>query len=109
VLVESLIALAVVIVLLAFGVPMRCQGSIARPPFRGCRKRVGGFLGYCRVHGFQPSRRLMSVFGGQQLTQRTTCAACGRPTVFCRMQVTGKPFLGCTGFPGCKNPRWLDS
>jgi len=109
VLVESLVALAVVIVLLAFGVPMRCQGPIARPPFRGCRRRVGGFLGYCRAHGFQPGRRLMSVLGGQRLPQRRTCRACGRPTVFCRMQDTGKPFLGCTGFPDCKNPRWLTS
>jgi hypothetical protein len=98
----------VVILLLAGGVPMRCQGPIARPPFRGCRRRVYGFLGRCRNHGFQPGRRLMAAIGGSPLLLRRTCAGCGQPAVFCRMQDTGKPFLGCSGFPACKNIRWLD-
>lgn len=100
---------SVVIALLAVGVPMRCQGPIARPPFRGCRKTVYGFLGRCRNHGFQPSRRLMAALGGSRLPLRRTCAGCGQPTVFCRIQDTGKPFLGCSGYPACKKIRWLDS
>jgi hypothetical protein len=98
----------VVVVLLAFGVPMRCQAPITRAPFRGCHNTVYGFLGHCRNHGFQPSRRLMAVLGGQQLLLRRTCRVCGQPTLFCRRQDTGKPFLGCTDFPACKTPRWLD-
>jgi hypothetical protein len=106
--VEYLIA-PLVLVLLAFGVPMRCQGPIAKPPFRGCRRTVYGFLGHCRSHGFQMGRRLMAVLGGQQLLQRRICRACGHPALFCRHQGTGKPFVGCTSYPVCKTPRWLDN
>jgi hypothetical protein len=103
----ELLGSLVVLKFLAFILPMRCQGAIARPPFRGCRIRVYGFLGHCRNHGFQPQRRMMSALGGQRLAARRTCSSCGRPAVFCRRRDTGRPFLGCTGFPECKNPRWL--
>jgi hypothetical protein len=63
--VEVMVAVALgavlaALVLLAVVVPMRCQGPIARPPYRGCRKTVYGLLGRCRYHGFQPGRRLMA-------------------------------------------------
>ena len=101
--------LVAVVVLLARGVPMQCQGPVARPPFRGCRIRVYGFLGRCRTHGLQPGRRLMATVGGSRLLLRRTCAGCGQPTVFRRMQVTGKSYLGCSGYPACKNVHWLNS
>jgi ribosomal protein L34 len=112
--VEVVVALALVavlagVVVLAGGVPMQCQAPIARPPFRGCRNRVYGFLGRCRNHGFQPGRRRMAAVGGSQLLQRRVCRSCGQPTVFCRMRADGKPYLGCSGYPACKNIRWLDS
>lgn len=103
----ELLGSLVVLGFLAFMLPMRCQGAIARPPFRGCCIRVYGFLGHCRNHGFQPQRRMMSALGGQRLAARRTCSSCGRPAVFCRRRDTGRPFLGWSGFPECKNPRWL--
>jgi hypothetical protein len=98
---------AVVIVFLVAGTPMWCQAPIGRPPFRGCRRRVPGFFGRCRDHGVRPGRRLVAVLGGQQLPLRRICAGCGRPAVFCRARDTGRPFLGCSGFPDCKKRRWL--
>jgi hypothetical protein len=93
--------------LLAGATPMRCQGPIAKRPFRGCRKRVCGFMGHCRYHGFQPGRRIMAVFGGESLLRRRICSKCGSATVFGRVLGTGKPFIGCSGYPTCKNPCWL--
>jgi hypothetical protein len=37
-----LITVCVVVVLLPLMSPVRCQGAIARPPFRGCRRVVVG-------------------------------------------------------------------
>jgi hypothetical protein len=102
-------AVLTVLILLAVVVPMRCQGPIARPPYRGCRKTVYGLLGRCRYHGFQPGRRLMAAAGGGRLLLRRTCGGCGQPAVFVRMSDTGKPFLGCTEYPACKKIRFLDS
>jgi hypothetical protein len=104
----ALVAALAVLVLLAVAVPMRCQGPIARPPYRGCRKTVYGLLGRCRHHGFQPARRLMAAAGGGQLLLRRTCRSCGQPAVFARMSATGKPFLGCREYPACKKIRFLD-
>jgi hypothetical protein len=111
--VEVMVAVALgavlaALVLLAVVVPMRCQGPIARPPYRGCRKTVYGLLGRCRYHGFQPGRRLMAAAGGGRLLLRRTCGGCGQPTVFARMSDTGKPFLGCSEYPACKKIRFLD-
>jgi hypothetical protein len=87
--------------------PMHCQGPIARPPFRGCRHVVYGLFGRCRNHGVQPARRVMAILGGQQLLLRRVCLGCGLPSVFCRAGDTGRPFLGCSGFPACRKQRWL--
>jgi hypothetical protein len=105
----AFIMLSAGLVVLAVGVPMRCQGPISRPPYRGCRKTVYGLLGRCRHHGFQPGRRLMAAAGGGRLLLRRTCGGCGQPAVFARMSVTGKPFLGCSEHPACTKIRWLDS
>ena len=104
----ALVAALAVLVLLAVAVPMRCQGPIARPPYRGCRKTVYGLVGRCRYHGFQPGRRLMAAAGGGRLLLRRTCGGCGQPAVFARMSATGKPFLGCSDYPACKKIRFLD-
>lgn len=105
----ALLLAGVAVVALLAGVPMRCQGPIARSPFRGCRNTVYGFLGHCRHHGFQPGRRLMAVAGGSRLLQRRTCPRCGEPRAFVRLRTTGKPFLGCSGYPACERRQWLDA
>jgi hypothetical protein len=102
-----LIAVAAVMLFPAFVLPVRCQGPIAKPPFRGCRKSVYGFVGHCRYHGRRPGLRIMAVLGGRHLPARRICDKCGRSTTFCRAMDSGKPFLGCAGFPECKRPRWL--
>lgn len=101
------LALLAVTAFLAAGLPMRCRGPISRQPFRGCRQVVYGFFGHCRHHGFQPGRRLIAASGGDQLLSRRTCGGCGQPTVFCRERDHGRPFLGCTTFPGCRHKRPL--
>jgi hypothetical protein len=100
-------AILILIGLIGFGLPMRCQGLISKPPYRGCRKRVYGLVGNCRFHGRRAGLRLIAVFGGIDLPQRRVCERCGSPSMFCRASDTGKPFLGCSAFPNCKNPRWL--
>jgi hypothetical protein len=107
VLVAFVSALAV-LAIVAGGAPMHCQGPTARSPHRGCRKVVYGLLGHCRYHGFQPGRRVIAAAGGGRLLLRRTCAGCGQPTVFARISATGKPFLGCSEYPACKNKRFLD-
>jgi hypothetical protein len=107
VLVAFVSALAV-LALVAGGAPMHCQGPTARSPHRGCRKVVYGLLGHCRYHGFQPGRRVIAAAGGGRLLLRRTCAGCGQPTVFARISATGKPFIGCSEYPACKNKRFLD-
>jgi hypothetical protein len=92
----------------AFGLPMRCQGPTSKAPFRGCRKSVYGFVGRCIYHGRRPGLRAMAMLGGRHLPGRRVCDKCGRSTVFGRVMDTGKPFLGCSGFPECKRPRWLN-
>jgi hypothetical protein len=104
--VDFLIALGAVVVV-SMVMPMHCQGVISRPPYRGCHKMVVGLLGYCRNHGFQPGRRVVRLAGGPKLPLRRVCHNCGQPRVFGRLQDTGKPFLGCTGYPACKSPRFL--
>jgi hypothetical protein len=101
-----MIAVAVV-VLAAAVIPMPCQAPISRPPYRGCRHRVYGLFGRCRSHGQRPGFRLIATLGGQRLSARRICSACGRPAGFARARATGKPFLGCTGFPECRRHRWL--
>jgi hypothetical protein len=81
--------------------PMHCQGVIAKPPFRGCRKIVVGLFGRCHYHGFQPGRRVILLLGGPRLPLRRVCDKCGQPRVFGRHQDSGRPFLGCAGFPAC--------
>ena len=98
------IAVCVIVVLLPLVSPVRCQGVIARPPFRGCRKVVVGLLGPCHNHGLQPGRRLVALFGGSALLQRRGCHSCGSPAVFARLADSGRPFLGCSRYPACKNP-----
>jgi hypothetical protein len=102
-----LITVCVVVVLLPLMSPVRCQGAIARPPFRGCRRVVVGLLGPCYNHGLQPGRRLVGLLGGSALLQRRVCHACGSPAVFARLADSGKPLLGCSRFPTCKNPVFL--
>jgi hypothetical protein len=80
---------------------MHCQAVIARPPFRGCRKIVMGVFGRCYNHGFQPGRRVIRLLGGPKLPLRRVCDKCGQPRVFGRHQESGRPFLGCTGYPAC--------
>jgi ssDNA-binding Zn-finger/Zn-ribbon topoisomerase 1 len=50
---------------------------------------------------------VISVLGGQALIRRRTCDKCGRPRIFARHLVSGRPFLGCSDFPVCKNSRFL--
>jgi hypothetical protein len=107
-LVASLI-LGIAFMLAMFTVPMRCHSPISKPPIRGCRGRVYGLVGHCRHHGRRPVLRLMAALGGPHLPERRVCSICGRPTLFCRIQKSGKPFLGCSGYPNCKNPRWLNN
>jgi hypothetical protein len=52
--IEPLVAL-VVAGFLAFVLPMRCQGPMARPPLRGCRVTVYGFLDRCRKREDRPA------------------------------------------------------
>lgn len=98
---------AVLAVAVVAGTPMHCQAPTAKPPFRGCKHMVYRFFGRCRNHGLQPRRRLIAVLGGQQLLLRRVCIRCGLPSVFCRAGDTGRPFLGCSGFPSCRKQRWL--
>jgi hypothetical protein len=100
-------AIRIFVALIGFVLPMRCQGPISKPPYRGCRKRVYGLVGNCRFHGRRPGPRLIAAFGGRHLPQRRVCERCGSPSVFCRVSDTGNPFLGCSAFPNCKSPRWL--
>lgn len=100
-------AFAGIVVLLAFGVPVRCSHPISKPPFRGCKAYVAGLLGRCSHHGRGPAVRLMATLGGQELMRRRTCDRCGQPRVFARHTDSGRAYLGCTGFPSCKNPRLL--
>lgn len=101
------VAVSFMVVFVVAATPMRCQAPVAKPPFRGCRNMVYGFFGRCRNHGLQPGRRLIGALGGQRLLLRRVCPRCGQPSVFCRASDTGRPFLGCSGFPACKTPRWL--
>lgn len=98
---------AVLVLAVVAGTPMHCQGQTSKPPFRGCKIIVYGIFGRCRIHRLQPRRRMIAVLGGQKLLLRRVCISCGLPSVFCRARDTGKPFLGCSGFPSCKKPRWL--
>lgn len=82
-------------------IPMHCQAVIAKPPFRGCRKIVMGVFGRCYNHGFQPGRRVIRLLGGPKLPLRRVCDKCGQPRVFGRHQDSGRPFLGCAGYPAC--------
>ena len=50
-------AIVIVVVMLAFGVPVRCGHQTSKPPFRGCKARVVGFLGKCGHHGRVPGAR----------------------------------------------------
>jgi hypothetical protein len=101
------LAMLAVTVFVAAGLPMRCRGPTSRRPFRGCLNVVCGFFGHCRNHGFQPGRRLIATLGGDQLLSRRTCGSCGQLTVFGRDRDDGKPFLGCTAFPDCRNKHRL--
>jgi ribosomal protein S27AE len=100
-------AIVIAVLVLAFGVPVRCSHPTSKPPFRGCKVHVAGFLGKCRHHGRAPGARVMATLGGQELMRRRTCDRCGQPRVFARHNDTGRAYLGCTGFPVCKNPRLL--
>ena len=79
----GLVAVLAAVVLVAGGVPMRCQGPIARPPFRGCRHWVYGFLGRCRNHGFQSAagwRSLLEDYRSDtHLVHPMRCKATTRP------------------------------
>lgn len=105
----SLALVLAIIAALLFMLPMRCEHPISRPPFRGCRKRVYGFHGSCGSHGRNARARYLVALGGRKLMHRRVCGNCGRGKVFIRFQKDGKPYLGCTGYPQCKNPRLLDS
>src|SRR5689334_3394918 len=99
----GLVAVGLVILL----VPMSCNAPISKPPFRGCRTSVIGLFGICRHHGSRPGVRAVRLLGGRRLLTRRICDKCGQPRVFLRMQGDGSPYLGCAGFPNCKNPRML--
>jgi hypothetical protein len=103
------LSLGIALMLAIFTVPMKCCSPISKPPIRGCRTHVYGLIGRCRHHGRHPVLRLMATLGGLHLPERRVCDMCGRPALFCRMQKNGKPFLGCSGYPNCKNPRWLNN
>jgi hypothetical protein len=95
------------LVALGLLLPMRCHGPISKPPFRGCRTPVIGLLGRCRHHGRRPDVRLVCLLGGERLASRRVCDRCGRARVFGRLRDTGRPFLGCSQYPSCKNARLL--
>jgi hypothetical protein len=98
---------AAVIILVIFLMPVRCSHPISKSPFRGCRRWVTGIFGRCRDHGRGPQNRVIARFGGQALIRRRTCDRCGRPREFVRFSDTGRSYLGCSGWPACKNPRLL--
>jgi hypothetical protein len=102
-----LVALAVVVVVVMFVVPVPCAAPTSKAPFRGCREHPHGLLGRCRHHGRRPGLRVIAIFGGDDLLQRRTCDKCGQSRVFLRFEDSGRPYLGCSGFPRCKNPRSL--
>jgi hypothetical protein len=104
-----LVLALIVLLLLSFAVPMRCEHPIGRTPFRGCRRTVYGFHGTCGSHGRRAQARYLVALGGRKLMHRRVCANCGRAKVFIRFQNSGKPYLGCTGYPNCKSPRLLDT
>ena len=87
--------------------PIRCTAPISRPPFRGCRRRVVGVLGICRDHGSRPGLRIIHLLGGTRLLSRRVCDRCGQSRVFLRMRSDGAPYLGCVGYPSCRNARML--
>lgn len=101
------LGLVVAVIVLAVGLPIRCHTPIAKPPYRGCLRRVAGLLGKCHTHGSRPMHRLIAVLGGRHLAERRICKKCGRSAVFCRARDTGRPFLGCIGYPNCRTPRQL--
>jgi ribosomal protein S27AE len=100
-------AIVIAVVTLAIGLPVRCNHPTSKPPFRGCKWHVYGFLGKCPHHGRVPGVRLMASFGGRELMRRRTCDRCGQPRVFARHNDTGRAYLGCTRYPVCKNSRLL--
>jgi len=101
-----LICFGAVVLAIVF-VPVSCSAPISRPPFRGCRRPVMGLFGFCRTHRSRPGVRLIRLLGGSHLLARRVCDKCGQSRVFLRMQGDGVPYLGCVGFPNCKNPRML--
>jgi hypothetical protein len=103
----ALSVLGITLLAAAFIIPIRCHGPTSKRPYPGCRRTVHGLLGACRYHGRKPKRRLLAILGGDRLTQRLVCDRCGQPTTFLRMKDTGAPYLGCAGYPNCKNPRLL--
>lgn len=96
-----LVVVIIAAVVVPMAVPMYCAGVISKPPYRGCRKVVVGLFGRCYYHRFQPRRRFIQLLGGQKLLLRRVCDKCGRPRVFGRHQESGRPFLGCAGYPAC--------
>jgi hypothetical protein len=101
------VALAVVVVVVMFVVPVRCAAPTSKAPFPGCKYHPHGLLGRCRHHGRRPGLRVIAIFGGDGLLRRRTCDKCGQARVFLRFEDSGRPYLGCSGFPRCKNPRSL--
>jgi len=99
--------LAGALVVTALFAPMFCCAPISKPPFRGCRRHVAGLFGRCRNHGRRPGLRVIRLLGGERLLSRRVCDRCGQSRVFLRMRDTGTPYLGCVGYPTCKNPRIL--
>jgi hypothetical protein len=94
---------------LAFGAPTSCHAPTKKPPFRGCAISVNGLLGRCRVHGRRAGYRMVVWLGGAKLAGRRICDKCGQRRVFGRLQDTGRAYLGCAGYPTCRNPRLLGS
>jgi hypothetical protein len=86
--------------------PMRCSAPIGTAPFRPCRRPLKWLFGSCQHHGSRPGLRLVRRLGGSRLLTRRVCDKCGRSRVFLRMP-DGAPYLGCVGFPNCKDPRML--
>lgn len=111
ILVLAVTAVAVAVVVVGAGVLVRkraCQGVKSQPPHGACAKPVRGLFGRCLHHGRQPRRRVVALLGGPELLRRRTCDRCGRPRVFGRRSSDGTPFLGCSEFPRCVSPRYLD-
>jgi hypothetical protein len=96
------------LLVVTFGWRMPCHVPIGTRPYRGCRHGVWSVLGKCRVHRRRPSYRVIARLGGRRLAERRICNRCGKPTTFGRLQGDGVAYIGCTGYPACKNARRLN-